>query len=552
MRGQTTMTDSDPNAPDPVLPQARLAAPRRSRISPVWLVPIIAALLGAWLAWKAISETGPAFAISFKTAEGLEAGKTKIKYRDVNVGVVESIAVAPDRSSVIVHARMEKFAEDYLVENTRFWVVRPRVAGGNVQGLGTLLSGSYIGMDIGDAGEERREFVGLEEQPVISTHDPGRSFMLKDDRLGSYGVGSPVYFRKFPVGQVESAELDKDGRAATVRVFIRAPYDQYVNAHTRFWESSGIDLKFDAAGVSIDTESLASILIGGISFQTRGDAVLAEPAPDGSGFRLFKTREAALAYEEVYTLRVAMPFRESVRGLAIGAPVDFRGVVIGEVTDIRPQWDEQDNAFDMIALVNLYPDRFARRRIGALPSEKLGLSRQEGIDVLVKEGLRGQLRTGNLLTGQLYIALDFFRDARPQKVAWSDDPPRFPTRLGSLTAIDQTVAEIAKKLAKVPFDDIGRDLKTALETLDRTLKSVDALAVSLNRDVAPEARESLIALRKSLVTLERTVAQDAPLQQDMRETLREVSRAAASLRALTDYLEQHPEALIRGRPEDKP
>lgn len=545
------MAEPDREMPSASLPQAQIAASRRPRVSLVWIVPILAALIGLWLAWTTISGTGPAFVISFKTAEGLEAGKTKIKYRDVDVGIVESISVAPDRASVVIHARMQKFAEDYLVENTRFWVVRPRVTGGNVQGLGTLLSGSYIGMDIGDSAQPSREFVGLEEHPVIGGDEPGRGFVLKGERLGGYGVGSPVYFRKFPVGQVEAVELDKDGRAVTVRIFVRAPYDQYVNTHSRFWEASGIEVKLDASGLSIDTESVASLLIGGIVFQTRGDAALAQPAPQGATFRLFNTREAALAFEDIFTMPLAMLFRESLRGLAVGAPVDFRGVVIGEVTDIRPQWVEQSRAIDMVAFVNLYPDRLARRQIGGSLRERLGLTREQGIDVMVQDGLRAQLRTGNLLTGQLYIALEFFSDARPAKVDWKQSPPRFPTRPASLSTLDESIGQVARNLAKVPFDEIGRDLKTALRTLDRTLNSIDSLAGRLDRELAPEARESLVELRKSLVSLERTIAQDAPLQQDMRETLREVSRAAASLRALTDYLEQHPEALIRGRPEEE-
>lgn len=542
-----------PDAPELAnLPRARVAAKRRLPIPLVWVVPIVALVIGAWLAWKAISATGPTFVISFATAEGIEAGKTKIKYKSVDVGLVESVALSPDRSAVLVHARMQKYAGDYLVEDSRFWVVRPRVTGSTVQGLGTLLSGSYIGMDVGSSSTARYEFKGLEEQPLVTSDVPGRRFALQSETLGSINVGSPVYFRKLAVGEVESYRLDQDGGRVLLRVFVKAPYDQYVNARTRFWEASGIDLKLDAAGVSINTESVASILIGGIVFQTRGDAKGAEPATEDTVFRLFANRETALAHEDISIIPFAFRFRESLRGLSVGAPVDFRGIVIGEVTDIRLQWVEAENALFMVAFADIYPDRFTSREVGHDPRRPQAATGERRVDQLVQAGLRGQLRTGNLLTGQVYIALDMFRGARPDKVGWSEQPPTFPTMPGILVGLEESLAEITKKLAKVPFDEIGADVRRTLTSLDRTLGGIEQLAAGVDRDVRPELREAIVELRKTLTAAERSVAQDAPLQQDLREALREVSRAAASLRALTDYLEQNPEALIRGRPEDKP
>lgn len=540
-----------PDGPEPIeLPKARTVEKRRGGVPLVWIVPLIALLIGAWLAWRSISETGPAFVITFKTAEGIEAGKTKIKYKSVDVGIVESIELSRDRSKVLIHARMEKYAAGYLVEDSRFWVVRPRIVGANVQGLDTLLSGSFIGMEVGTSPTERREFTGLAEQPVVTADDPGRHFILKSDTLGSISLGSPVYFRRFPVGEVESYQLDKDGKGVVTRVFIKAPYDQYVNAETRFWEASGIDLKLDASGVSLDTESLASILVGGIAFQTRGDAKLANPAAENAEFRLFKNRGMALSFEDVQAMQFAFSFRESLRGLSIGAPVDFRGIVVGEVTDIRPQIT--DDAIYMVAFANIYPDRTATRQAGESVRLKRGWTHQQAFDELVRVGMRGQVRTGNLLTGQLYIALDVFKGAKPAKIAWDDKPPQFPTIQGSLTGVEENIATITKKLAAVPFEEIGRDLKRSLIELERTLQSVDRLAKNLDQETRPEISEALADLRKSLDTVDRTLAQDAPLQQDLREALREISRAAASMRMLTDYLEQHPESLIRGKSEEKP
>jgi paraquat-inducible protein B len=530
------------------LPQAQIAGKSRSTFSLVWIVPLVAVLIGGWLAWKTISEKGPEFVIHFKTAEGLEAGKTKIKYKAVDVGTVESIALTPDRSTVLVRARLEKYAENYLVKDSRFWVVRARITGATVQGLGTLLSGAYIGMDVGKSTERTSEFTGLEDQPIVTADVPGRHFILKSPTLGSFSLGSPIYFRKIAVGEVESYALDKDGKGVTVRVFIHAPHDQYVNAGTRFWEASGIDVKLSASGVDLETESLASIIIGGIAFQTLDTAATAEPAAQNAEFHLYKDRSTALAHRDAVTLPMAFSFNQSLRGLSIGAPVDFRGVVIGEVTDIRPEYGS--GVVHMVAFANVYPERMAGRNIGAT-RQQLGLSRQQAIDVLVKGGLRAQVRTGSLLTGQLYVAIDFFKDAKPAQVAWNEKPPRFPTVEGAFTGIEENITQITKKIAAMPIEDIGKDTKKALETFNATLKTVDEAIKHLDTKVTPELHDALVDLRNSLAKVDGLLAQDAPLQEDLRNALREVSRAAASARVLFDYLELHPDSVIRGKPEEK-
>lgn len=542
------MAEPTQQSESPDLPRAQVASKSRSSFSLVWIVPLLAVLIGGWLAWKAISEKGPEFVIRFKTAEGLEAGKTKIKYKAVDVGVVESIALTPDRKIVLVRARMEKFAEDYLANDSRFWVVRARIEGATVQGLGTLLSGAYIGMDVGKSKQTSRDFTGLEEQPIVTADVPGRHFVLKSPTLGSFSLGSPIYFRKFAVGEVESYALDKDGTGVTVKVFIRAPHDQYVNAATRFWEASGIDVKLSASGVDLETESLASIVIGGIAFQTLDTGVTPEPAAENAEFKLYNNRATALAHRDVVTVPMAFSFNQSLRGLSIGAPVDFRGVVIGEVTDIRPEYGK--GVVHMVAFANIYPERMAGRNIGAT-REQLGLNRQQAMDRLVKGGLRAQARTGSLLTGALYIAIDFVKDAEPAQIAWNEKPPRFPTVAGGFTAIEDDIARITKKIAAMPIEEIGKDTKTAIETFNSTLKTVDEAIKHIDVKVTPELHDALVDLRNSLAKVDGVLAQDAPVQEDLRSALREVSRAAASARVLFDYLEQHPDSVIRGKSEEK-
>ncbi|MGH8755394.1 MAG: intermembrane transport protein PqiB, partial [Burkholderiales bacterium] len=275
-----------PRGPDlPDIPEAVTAPKSRRTLQLVWLIPLVAALLGGWLAVKTILERGPTITISFKTAEGLEAGKTKIKYKDVEVGVVTSVVLSKDLKRVIATAELVKDAEAYLVEDTKFWVVRARISGGGVTGLGTLLGGTYVGTDIGKSKNKRHDFIGLEEPPVIATDVPGRQFVLRANTLGSLNIGVPVFFRRLQVGQVTAHELDKDGKGVTLKVFVNAPYDQYVNGNTRFWNASGIDITLDATGFKVNTESLVSIVIGGIAFQTLAEDAALPPAEADAVFQ---------------------------------------------------------------------------------------------------------------------------------------------------------------------------------------------------------------------------------------------------------------------------
>jgi paraquat-inducible protein B len=563
------MSDA-PRVPDaPEIPEAVVAPKRRRAPQLVWIIPIVAALIGGWLAAKTILERGPTITISFKTGEGLEAGKTQIKYKDVDIGLVKSVALAKDRTGVVATAELSKEAEAFLAEDTRFWVVRPRVSGGSVTGLGTLLGGSYIGVDVGTSEKRRREFTGLDEPPVVTLDIPGRQFVLRAEDLGSLDVGAPIYFRRVQAGQVVAFELGREGKGVTLKIFVYAPYDQYVTANTRFWHASGIDFSLDATGLKVDTQSMISILVGGIEFQTPPDSELAPAAEKDTVFNLFANRTLALKHPDLISDTYVVVFRDSVRGLSVGAPVDFRGIIIGEVTAINVDFDPVKKEFTIPVEVRIYPDRL-RSRLREGSADPRVVSAKERIDGFVEHGFRAQLRTGSLLTGQMYVALDFFPHATKAKVDWTKSPPEVPTVAGGFEELQATLTHIAKTLEKVPFDAVAADLRQVLQGLDRTLKAVtpgargaledvrrtlqsaDQLVKRLDQEIAPEARSALTEARRTLGVAERTLAADAPLQQDMRETLRELARAAQALRVLADYLERHPEALVRGKNQDLP
>ncbi|RYZ11987.1 MAG: MCE family protein [Comamonadaceae bacterium] len=515
----------------------------------IWLIPIVAALVGIALVARILMERGPEIVLTFKTADGLEAGKTAVKYKEVQIGVVQKIRLARDRSHVRVTVQLNKEADGFTSKDTRYWVVRPRLDTSGISGLGTLLSGAYIGADAGTVEESADEFEGLELPPVVTRDTSGRQFQLRAQNIGSLDVGSPIYFRRIKVGQVASFDLDGDGRGVTMRIFINSPYEKFVGANTRFWHASGIDVDLGAGGLKLRTQSLTTILLGGIAFQAPEDA-MGPVASDNATFALAEDEAGAMKEPDGPAQTMLLYFNQSLRGLSPGAAVDFRGVVIGEVKSIGVQFDRAEREFLMPVLIQIYPDRL-RRPNGSKPVPESRVTQQERLQFLIAKGLRAQLRTGNLLTGQVYVALDFFPKAPMKMVDVARNPIELPTVPNSLDEIQSQVQEIATKINKVPFEEIGNDLRKSLATLDKTLTGAEQTMQRINNDVTPEIAAAMKDARKTLNTAERTLADDSPLLQDMRQTLRELSRTAGSVRVLTDYLERHPESLLRGKPDDK-
>jgi paraquat-inducible protein B len=490
----------------------------RGRPSIVWLIPLLAALVGGFVAWRAFSERGPEIIIAFKSAEGLEAGKTQIKYKDVEVGLVEEVLLAPDLSGVLCRARMVNGAEAYLTDKTRFWVVKPRIAGGQVTGLGTLLSGSYIGVDPVLEGKRARRFEGLEVPPVVTRDDPGRYFTLHSTRSGAFDAGLPVYFRKIQVGQVVTSALDANDDSVTTRIFVQAPYDERVHLESHFWNASGISASIGADGVKIDTQSLVSILIGGIAFDTKQQDELTVAAPD-TVFTLYDSQEAAEQRRYTRTAPYLLYFDQSVRGLSIGAPVEFRGIAIGKVTDVQLEFDPVRDRFSIPVRVEIESERFTKLDI----DDKAG--RRETFDRLVASGLRAQLKSGNLLTGQLIVALDIFKDAKPTQIVWSGPIPELPTIPTSLEEITGSLTKLADRLGKLPVDQIGADLRAVLQEVNGTLKQAERTLASANALIGP----------------------GSSVNSELPRALLEISDAARALGLAADQIQTQPDSLIFGK-----
>ncbi|WP_295385598.1 MlaD family protein [uncultured Thiodictyon sp.] len=544
------------------LPQAIVEPPRR-RVAFVWIVPLLAAAVAIGIAVQRVLTEGPTITILFHAAGGLAAGKTVLKYKDVDIGQVTEVRLAQEFSKVAVTVKVDRSARGLMVEDARFWIVAPRVSLSGVSGLGTLLSGNYIGMQVGRSTREQHQFVGLETPPAI-TDQPGRRFLLKAHDLGSLGIGAPIYYRRLTVGEIAAYALAPDGDGIDVTVFINAAYERYVTTETRFWDASGIDLTLNAEGLELRTQSLVSILAGGLAFDAPAFATGGEPASENAVFTLYGSRAAAMRQPDPVARRYLL-YPESAAGLRVGAPVKLLGLSAGEVSEIGVALDPKTRKFRPRVLITFFPERLLARLAGAQagagrafmdagPAARLELIRHQVDDL----GLRAQVQSGNLLTGERFVSLDYHPEAPREKLDWDQDPLVIPVLAGGFDAIEAQVqgvlAQVDKILVKVdkmPLDGIADELNKTIKTLDAVLKAADTKTL-------PEVSQTLAGLDRTLATAQRVLkdtnatllSPDAPGQQELRDALQEVARTARSLRVLTDYLERHPEALIRGKGQE--
>lgn len=515
----------------------------------IWLVPALAALVGLSLVVNSWLQAGPQITVSFQSAEGLDAGKTPVKYKNVVIGRAKKIRLSPDRSHVLVTVALERSAEGFATKGSRFWVVRPRIGLGGVSGIGTLFSGAYIGADVGDSSKPEDDFVGLETPPAVKHGAPGRSFELHTDDLGSLDIGSPVYYRHIQVGRVVSYKLDKDGEGVSLHIFVDGPNDKFVTPASRFWNASGVDLSLGANGLKLDTQSLATVIAGGVAFQDPKGPHDNTPAPEDTNYRLFGSRADAMAPPDGPPRYIRMRFEQSVRGLAVGAPVEFLGINLGKVVSVRLDYNEKTGRFPVLVGAVVYPQRLGK---AYQQLEAQAKARGENPDLsqlmarLVAHGLRAQARTGNLLTGQLYVAMDFVPHASKVRFDPNAKPMSIPTVPGSFDKLQEQVAEIVTKLDKIPFDSIGKNL-------DLTLASLNATVRQVNGKTLPQLSQTLHGVQTTMGRASDALSGDSPLQQNLGMTLQELQRAARSLRVFVDYLDIHPSALLRGRrPDAKP
>ncbi len=530
---------SSKNLPsEKVLAEPRTVQPKRLRFSLVWIIPLVALAIGLSLVVKVITDTGPTITVSFRTADGLQAGKTTVRYKEVDIGLVKNIGLSDDHSHVTVTIELSKSARSFAVDDTRFWVVRPRIGTSGISGISTLLSGAYIGVDGGKSKTSREDFTGLESPPAIAADVPGKTYTLQSTDLGSLDIGSPIYYRRINVGQVSGYKLADDGKSVQLQIFIQSPYDHYVTTDTRFWHASGLDVSLNASGFKVNTQSLASIVSGGIAFGFPDNSD-AEIAASNASFTLAQTQEDALKESDGKPIRFMMYFDQSLRGLTKGSVIDFRGIELGYVQSINVEFDSAYRQLRMPVVAVVYPSRLSHGREFD-PNQKI-------LAEFIQRGLRAQMRTGNILTGQNYIALDFFPKAKPSELRFNKGLVEIPTTPTELSNLQAQVTQIADKLTKFPLDEIGQDLRKTMANMNTTIDSTNKLVQQMDGKVAPAMQATLDDARKTMQSTQTILASDAPMQQDIRRAMQQMTRAAASLQLMSDYIEQHPESLIRGK-----
>jgi paraquat-inducible protein B len=541
---------------------------RRRRISLVWLVPLVTALIAGWLAWDTFSKRGPTITVSFDTAEGLQAGQSQLKFRDVTMGTVQSIKVAPDLSKVLVKIETVREAAPLLTDKTIFWVVKPQLFAGNVQGLDTLLSGSYVGMLPSTAeGKAQREFVGKEDPPILQTATPGTTFQLHTKRLGSLSLGSPIFFRDLAVGTVLGWDQSNLNAGVTVSAFVRAPFDRYVHEDSLFWNASGLSLKFQSGGVRVQVESMKALLLGGIAFDTPVDSKTPVAKAD-QRFPLYANADAATSAGFGRHMEFVSYFTGSVAGLDPGAEVTFHGIKIGEVTDVGLVFDPKSDRIRVPVHFRVEALRIAN--VAPMQGIPPGVIAGE----MVRRGLRATLQTPNLLTGSKVVALVLMPEAPKAEMTRDGEAFVLPSdEGGGFDSITRGASELLSKINRIDFDAIGAniasaskgldtvingpELKQTLASLNSTMADIKDIAHKLDKDAGPALKrlpEISVQLQESLTRISRLAGSlntgygdDSRFYRDMNRLMVQLNDTARSLRTLTDLLSRNPEALIQGR-----
>jgi len=518
----------------------------KRRFSTVWIVPIVALIIGAVLIYQSFSQRGPTIQISFKSAAGITAGKSVVKYKDMEVGKVKDVRFNDDLQSVIVTAELNKEMKPYLTDKTRFWVVHARLSANSVEGLDTLISGAYIGMEPQKNGRPTSTFQGLQNPPVLVDGSKGKRFILEADDRGSLQQGSPVYYKKLQAGTVISTKLSPDGKKVLIEIFVRKPYSDLITDTTHFWDSSGIDATIGPDGVEIRTASLTAILSGGISFDNfqafgRGKSVQA-----GHHFILFKDRKEAQKITYTRELYFWVYFQDSIRGLKEGAAVEFRGVKIGEVVNFFLVGDAKTAQFKIPVLIKIEPERFTIE--GREKNASIGLDEKIFAN-LVAKGLRAQLQSSSLITGNLLIDLNFYPDAEPAKIHKENGLYVIPSIPATLETLKSNLQSILERVAAIPFEEIGKKIDTILSQLkDQSIPALNQSVTQVNAKLLPSftkliesGNETVEEMRKNYIDA------NADIHRRMLKLLDEITRTSRSVRNLTDYLERHPESILRGK-----
>ncbi|MEK0167215.1 intermembrane transport protein PqiB [Pseudescherichia vulneris] len=471
--------------------------------SPVWIFPIVTALIGAWILFYHYSHQGPEVTLITTNAEGIEAGKTTIKSRSIDVGVVESATLTDDLTHVEIKARLNANMQKLLHGDTVFWVVKPQVGREGISGLGTLLSGAYIELKPGSKGGVRDDYQLLDSPPLAPPDAKGIRVVLDSKKAGQLTPGDPVLFRGYRVGSVETSVFDPQKRTMSYQLFINAPNDRLVTSNVRFWKDSGIAVDLTSAGMRVEMGALTTLFGGGVSFDVPDGIDLGQPVAEKAEFDLYDNQRSI--QESLYTEHkdFLLFFKDSIRGLQPGAPVEFRGMRLGTVSKVpffMPGLRQALNDdYRIPVLIRIEPERIASQ-MGESPDILTNLPE------LLKQGLRGSLKTGNLVTGALYVDMDFV--SKPPPITGIREFGGYsiiPTVSSGLAQIQQRLMDTLDKINNLPLNPMLEQATGTLAESQRTMRRLQTTLDNLNKLTASQSVQQL--------------------PQDMQKTLRELNRS---------------------------
>jgi paraquat-inducible protein B len=545
----------------------------------IWLIPVIALAVAAFLIVKTVYEKGTEITVIFDNAEGMVTGKTQLKYKDVNIGLLKRIDILDEDKGVSFVIEVNREADKYLTDTARFWVVSPRIGFQGITGLQTILSGSFIEIDPGKGGGRKEDFKGLATPPVITSNDKGTEFLLSTDKLSNISRGTPVIYKGLEVGSILGYKLAQDGKSVELYTFIKDPYDDLVLEGTNFWNAGGVNVNVSASGLEVGAESLQALITGAVEFDTPKIYENTFKAEQGHEFKLYDNAQAKDNAKFTEKVIYILYFDGSVSGLSIGASVEFKGIKIGSVREITLEIDEENQKYYIPVLIEIEPQRISITDDGKkiLSVTEVGKLRKEIVSALIKRGLKGKLKSSNFLTGQLIVDLDLLPEKEPVFVAKNGRYPEIPTVPTDIEEITNSVSQLVAKFEKIPFAEMGNNLNNTVKGIDKFINSgelqatiqeykklaisVQVIARNINKDTLPEINMTLDETRAALKKVDGTlssaqslfssanslIADGSPLKYDLTVMLQELAAASRAVRGLADFLERNPSSLISGK-----
>jgi len=517
-------------------------------ISSIWFVPVIAVFMGLWMVYYQWSTGGPLINIEFTSAAGLVAGKTKIKYRNVDVGEVTKISLNEKSDGVLIVARIKKSAEKLLVEDSKFWVVSPKITLAGISGLSTLISGEFIEIEPGKSDKAKFDYTGLDDPPVTPAGTPGLHITLNSKDQFAYSKGDPIIYKGLAVGKFEDIHFNFYERVVYYNAFIKAPYHQLVTSNTKFWDVSGFQIDLNADGLSVNTGNVQSLITNGVTFGIPTGLDIGESITERAYFDIYPNYETADDERYKESVEIVILVSDSIRGLKVGAPVEYRGVHIGKVISTnmlaKTAPDEMlKHEIKIPVLIGLQPGRVG------LPDNAIGVARMtEQNRFWVKQGLKATLTTGNLLTGRLFVELQHFNDQPLDKLETYAGFPVMPIITNEFSQIAGKAGKFMDSLNKLPLDSLSNNANQLFKEFTQTAKELQGLSQNLEKLLADANSEKLSQqlskTLKNISNLTNDFSSGSKGYEDIRKSLKALKDTMQELSPLLKQLNHQPNGLI--------